>query len=95
MTSWKILGKLLQLKTAVLDSEENCKVILSQPVTRVDDGKTGFTLLKLNSLLKELNISIVKNRNITVDHLGSKGLHLNPHRKAKFEMNLKALVRKL
>ena len=37
MTSRKILDKLLQLKTAVLDSNENCKVALSQPVTRVDE----------------------------------------------------------
>ena len=34
MTSRNILDKLLQLKTAVLDSDKNCKVILSQPMTR-------------------------------------------------------------
>ena len=43
ITSRNILDKLLQLKTAVLDSDRNCKVILSQPMTRVDDGKAGFT----------------------------------------------------
>ena len=47
-------------------------------MTRVNDGKAGFTILKLNGLLEEMDISIVKNRNITVDHLRSKGLHLNP-----------------
>ena len=26
-----------------------------------------------------MDIPIIKNRNITVDHLGSKDLHLNPH----------------
>ena len=95
MTSRNILGKLLQLKTAVLDSDKNCKVILSQPMTRVDDGKAGFTISKLNDLLEEMDIPIVKNRNITVDHLGSKGLHLNPHGIARFEMNLKVSIRKL
>ena len=75
MTSRKILDKLLQPKTEVLDSDENCKVILSQPMTQVDDGKAGFTISKLNDLPEELDIPIVKNRNITVDHLGSKGLH--------------------
>ena len=44
MTSRNILDKLLQLKTAVLDSDKKCKVILSQPMTRVDDGKAGFTI---------------------------------------------------
>ena len=33
MTSRNILAKLLQLKTTVLDSDKNCKVILSQPMT--------------------------------------------------------------
>ena len=95
MTSRNILGKLLQLKTAVLDSDENCKVILSQPMTWMDDGKAGFTISKLNDLLEEMDIPILKNRNITVDHLGSKGLHLNPHGIARFAMNLKASIRKL
>ena len=44
MTSRNILDKLLQLKTTVLDSDKKCKVILSQPMTRVDDGKAGFTI---------------------------------------------------
>ena len=82
-------------KTTVLDSDKKCKVILSQPMTRVDDGKAGFTISKLNDLLEEMDIPIVKNRNITVDHLGSKGLHLNPHGIARFAMNLKASIRKL
>ena len=56
MTSRNILDKLLQLKAAVLDSDKNCKVILSQPVTQVDDGKTGFTISKLNDLLEEMDI---------------------------------------
>ena len=95
ITSRKILDQLLQLKTAVLDSDENCKVILSQPMTRVDDGKAGFTISKLNDLLEELDIPTVKNKNITVDHLGSKGLHLNPHGIARFAIILKASIRKL
>ena len=64
-------------------------------MTRVDDGKAGFTISKLNDLLEEMDIPIVKNSNITVNHLGSKGLHLNPHGIARFAMNLKASIRKL
>ena len=95
MASRKILDKLLRLKTAVLDSDENCKVILSQPMTRVDDGEAGFTISKLNDLLEEMDVPIVKNRNITVDHLGSKGLHVNPHGIARFAINLKTSITKL
>ena len=60
MTSRNILDKLFQLKTTVLDSDEKCKVILFQPVTRLDDGKAGFTISKLKDLLEEIDIPIVK-----------------------------------
>ena len=61
----------------------------------MDDGKAGFTISKLNDLLEEMGIPIVKNRNMTADHLGSKGLNLNPHGIARFAMNLKVSIRKL
>ena len=48
-------------------------------MTRVDDGKASFTISKVNDLLEEMEIPIVKNRIITVDHLGSKGLPSNTH----------------
>ena len=95
ITSRKILDKLLQLKTVILDSDENCRVILSQPVIQVDDGKAGFTISKLNDILEELDTPTVKNRNLTVDHLGRKGFHFNPRGIARFAMNLKASIRKL
>ena len=41
-------------------------------MTRADDGKAGLTISKLNDLLEELGISIVKNRNVTKAHLGLK-----------------------
>ena len=43
----------------------------------------------------EAKWTIVKNGNITVDHFGSKGLHLISHGIAKFAMNLKVSIRKL
>ena len=95
MSSRIILDKFLQLRTAVLDSNENSKVVLSLPMARVDDGKARLTISKLNDLLGELDIPIVKNRNITVDHLGSKGLHLNLYEIARFRMNLKASITEL
>ena len=45
--------------------------------------------------MEELDIPIIKNRNITVDYLGSKDLNLNPHGIARFAVNLKASIRKL
>ena len=64
-------------------------------MTRVDDGKAGFTISKPNDLLEEMDIPIVKIRNITVGHLGSKGIHFNPHGIVRFAVNLKSSIRKL
>ena len=66
-TSTNILDKRLQLNTEVLDSDKNCKVVLSQPMTRLDEGKVGFSISKLY-LLEEMDILAVKNRNMTVNH---------------------------
>ena len=68
ITLWNILDKILQLKTAALDSDKNCKVILSQSVARMDDGKAGFTISKLNDLLEKMDIPIVKKQEY---HCGS------------------------
>lgn len=92
MTSRKFLDKLLQIKTALLNFNESCKLTLLHAITRVDDSKTCLTILKLNDLLKELNFPIVKYRNITVDHLECKGLHFNPNGIERFAMNLKASI---
>ena len=37
------------MKTAVSDSNKSCKVIFSQPVTQLDDGKAWLTISKLKS----------------------------------------------
>lgn len=95
MTSRKILDEPLLLQTALPASNENCKVILSQPVTQVDDGKACLIISKISYLLQELDIPIVKNRDINKDDLGSKGFYLNPHGIAKFKIDLKESVRKL
>ena len=68
ITLWNILDKILQLKTAALDSDKNCKVILSQSVARMDDEKAGFTISKLNDLLEKMDIPIVKKQEY---HCGS------------------------
>ena len=38
-----ILDKLLQLKSTILDTRKYCKVIISQPTLRPDNGKTALT----------------------------------------------------
>ena len=95
LTACDILEKLLQLKSKTLNALKSCKNIISQPILPSNNGKAALTNHHLCKLLEELNIDIVKNRNIGSKHLGGKGLHLNPHGTARLALNLKAGIRKL
>ena len=95
LTTRDILDKLLQLKSKILNPSKSCKVIISQPTLRSDNGKAALTNHHLANLLEELNINIVKNRNIGSKHLGGKGLHLNHHGTARLALNLKVTTRQL
>ena len=95
LTARDILDKLLRLKSTILDARKYWEVIISQLNLCSDNGKAALTNHHLSKLLEELNIGIVKNRNIDSKHLGGKGLHLNPHGTARLAFNLKATIRKL
>ena len=43
LTARDILDKLLQLKSTILDTRKYCKVIISQPTLRPDNGKATLT----------------------------------------------------
>ena len=76
-TSQKIIDDLLMLKSNTLKQLPNCKVIVSKPTIRIDHGKANSTLHNVNKHLETLNLQCTKNDNISAQHLGSKGLHLN------------------
>ena len=65
-----ILDKLLRLKLKIVDARKSCKVIISQPTLRSDNGKAALTDNHLYDLLEELRIDIVKNCKIGSKHLG-------------------------
>ena len=54
-----------------------CKVFMSTPTLRTDDGKAQITVCKLTKHLLQLKIDTVNNNNINIRYLGSKGLHVN------------------
>ena len=58
------------------------------PTYRFDNQKAGNTVSELTKILIDLNIPIVKNKNISQEHLGYKGLHLNSYGSARLAMNL-------
>ena len=62
---------------------------------RGDSSKNGNAVQKVNEMLKELNILLVKNFNIVKKHLVKRGLHLNEHGISRFAMNYIATIRKV
>ena len=62
---------------------------------RADSLKNGNAVQKVNEILKELNIPLVKNFNIVKKHLENRGLHLNEHGTLRLAMNYIATIRKL
>ena len=77
LTSRKILDNLITLKSFITDKLPNCKVVISTPTLRTDDGKAALTVSQLTNHLLQLDIDIIDNRNINARNLGNKGLQLN------------------
>ena len=64
-----------------------CRIIISQPVRRTDNGKTTVTLNNLNKLLAEFDVDKIDSSNIDVSCLGKRGLHLNNMGTGKLALN--------
>ena len=56
----------------------NCKVVISTPTLRTDDGKETLTVNQLTNHLLQLDRAIIENRNINAKNLANKDVHLNP-----------------
>ena len=72
-----VLDNLLKLIALVKDSLSKCKVFISTPTLRTDDGKAQITVSQLTKHLLQLKIDTLNSNNINIRRLGSKGLHLN------------------
>ena len=75
--SKEIQDNLLKLKSWVNEKLPQCKVCLSTPTLRTDNGKATLSVSQLVNYLLNLNIDAIGNRNIKNRHLSRKGLHLN------------------
>ena len=67
--SREILYRLLNLKNFVSEQVSYCKVIISAPTVRSDDGKVGLTVSQLTNHLRQLKTDIIDNTNITSQHI--------------------------
>ena len=67
--SRNILNEILMLKTMVENTLPSAKVVVSNVITRTDNGKAALTVIKLNELLEALEIDVIDNRNIGAEFL--------------------------
>ena len=60
----------------------------------MDDGKANITIRNINKHLSALQSECINNDNISSQHLGRKGLHLNPKGKGRLALNFMKQIRK-
>ena len=91
-TSKKIVEDLLILKSSISKQLPSCRIVLS--IIRHDDGKANLTIRNVNKHLSALQSECIDNDNISSQHLGRKGLHLNPKGKGRLALNFMKQIRK-
>ena len=65
------------MKCFVKEKLPNCKTVLSRPIRRADNKVAMQVVDDVITPLKELQIDMIGNDDITRKDLGKKGLHLN------------------
>ena len=83
-----IVEKLMKLKNLIDSILPGCNVILSGLIDRYDDEKTQDTAQTVNDMLSNCGVRLINNSNILREHLGRKGLHMNPYGTGKIVINL-------
>ena len=82
------------LKPNILKQLPNSRVIVSKPTIRIDHGKANLKLRNANKHLETLNLECIENGNISAQHLGQKGLHLNSKGRGRLAINFLNHIRK-
>ena len=91
------LDEILELKRKIEEINKDCKVhfdILT-PTYRFGNRKAGNTVNELTNMFINLNLPILNNKNISLKHLGYKGLHLNSYGSSSLAMSLISVIQKL
>ena len=93
-TSTKIIDDLLILKSSISKQLLSCRMVLSKPIIRHDNGKANITIRNVNKHLSALQSECIENDNISSQRLGRKGLYRNPKGKGRLALNFMKQVRK-
>ena len=90
-----VLGKLLDLKKFIENTLPERNVIISNLITRTNNGKASLGVIKTNEHLRGLEMHIIDNGNITSNELNKGGLHLNPRVLGILAINFMRRIKKL
>ena len=85
--SKKIVHDLLILKSNISKQLPSCRIVLLKPIIRHDNGKVNLTIHNVNKHLSASQSECIENDNFSSQHLGRKGLHLNPKGKGRLALN--------
>ena len=94
-TSDMVYDELIHLKDYAESKVPGMKVIISCPVVRSDNKLANMKILHVRNKLKRDGIKIINNENVTYDHLGRRGLHLNRKGTSRLAMNMIACIQRL
>ena len=68
---------MLILKLIISKQLPSCRIVLSKPIIRHDDGKANLTIRNINKHLSALQSKCIEKDKMSSQHIGRKGLHLN------------------
>ena len=85
----------MELRKKIEQINKDCKAIISTPNYPFENRKADNTVNELTNMLINLNVPIVDNKNISRNHLGYKGLHLNSYDFSRLAINLISVIKKL
>ena len=83
---------MLILKSNISKQLPICRIVLSKPIIRHDNGKANLTIRNVNKHLPALQSEFIENDGISSQHLGRKGLHLNPKGKDRLALNFRKQI---
>ena len=93
-TSCEVLAEIMALKKYI-EQATKAKVIFSLPTIRDDNKKANTIISNLITKWKKSGYMCLDNGNITVSHLGRKGLHLNKRGVKQIANNIINLIKRL
>lgn len=94
-SSDEILNELLQLKQFIEKSLPDSTLFISYPLIRNDRIGPRRTIFDLREKLNMLNINCIMHENLTEEHLGKGGLHLNAKGLGRLATNYISFIRHL